>query len=149
MFLNKDNHIYVAGPFFNPEQTKVVEDIKEILDYLKINYFSPKDVLKYNKTDPPEVATKCYNGNVKALNGCDLMIAIIDDYDSGTMFEMGYFTALHKPVIAYSNHPDRQLNIMLSQSCVGFANNLSDLGEILKNIQNGTFVRKEFEGEQE
>jgi nucleoside 2-deoxyribosyltransferase len=149
MFLNNDNHVYLAGPFFNEEQTKVVEDIKEILDYLKINYFSPKDVLKYAKTDPPEVATKCYKGNVRALCGCDLMIALIDDYDSGTMFEMGYFTALNKPVVAYSNHPDRRLNIMLSQSCVSFANNLSDLGEILQSMQNGTFESKLFLGEQE
>ena len=36
-------HVYIASPFFNPEQLDRVERIKAILENNGLTYYSPKD----------------------------------------------------------------------------------------------------------
>lgn len=142
------NKVYLAGPFFNDTQLNVVEKIKKILDSLGIKYYSPKDELRFRKEDPPEKAKECFDSNLKAMTDSDFMIAIIDDFDPGTIFEMGYFCCQNKRILAYSDVPGRGLNLMLSQSCVGFANRLRELADILVKINSNNYTKKEFSGEQ-
>lgn len=90
-------------------------------------------------------AEECYQMDLAALEECDLMVAllpyllhnrtlctvyyeeasqVVEDTglvlpDTGTVWEVGYFSALEKPVVGfYPTHQD-QLNIMLTQSMVG------------------------------
>jgi len=142
------NKVYLAGPFFNDTQLNVVEKVKKILESLNIKYYSPKDEMRYFKGDPPEKAKKCFDLNIVAMNDCDFMLAIIDDFDPGTMFEMGYMCCQNKRILAYSDIPGRGLNLMLSQSCVGFANGLRELADILVKINSNNYTKKEFSGEQ-
>lgn len=59
--------------------------------------------------EPKEtLAERIYNKNIEMLRMCDIVIADISPFrgvsaDAGTIFEVGYATALDKPVILYSN----------------------------------------------
>ena len=61
------------------------------------------------------------------------MLARIDDFDTGTIWEMGYAAALGKPVVAYTTYESgRGLNLMLAKGCVGFVQGLNRLHSFLK-----------------
>ena len=64
------------------------------------------------ETEPSEaMAREIYADNIARLKGCDAVIANLTPWrgpncDPGTAFEMGYASALKKPVFAYMNVSD-------------------------------------------
>ena len=69
--------------------------------------------------------TRIYEHNKQALHDADIVVAIIDgaDADSGTAWEMGYATALGKPVIALRTDfrmvgMQERVNLMSERSAV-------------------------------
>jgi nucleoside 2-deoxyribosyltransferase len=140
--------VYIAAPLFNEKEIAVIEKIKKCLNDLNINFYSPKDEFKFKKGDSFESARQCYYSNINAMNTCSHMIAVIDDFDPGTIFEIGYFVGFSKPVIAYSNVKGRGLNLMLAQACVGFANNEDELKNTLTNIIENKHEDQKYTGEQ-
>ena len=146
---NKIKKIYIAGPFFNPAEIKVIEEIKKTCENAELEYYSPKDEMLYNsKTDSPEKATECFNSNIEAMNNNDFMVAVIDNHDAGTLFEMGYFYAKYKRILAFSSVPERQVNLMLAQGCLGFANGQRELLDALIRIKSDNYKPQKYEGEQ-
>lgn len=87
--------IYFAAPWF----TKKAEAMYAICQYAhkmcpkKINYsiFYPKDFVH---TSPEET----FKEDVKQIRECDLMIALVDDKDVGTAWEIGMAYSLGKPI---------------------------------------------------
>jgi nucleoside 2-deoxyribosyltransferase len=140
--------IYIAGPFFNENEIKVIEKIKECLTNLNIDFYSPKDEFQFKKGQSSDIAKKCYESNINAMNSCSHMIAVIDDFDPGTIFEIGYFAGYNKPIITYSNVKNRGLNLMLAQACIGFANRTNELNKILNEIKLNEYSTQEYKGEQ-
>lgn len=140
--------IYIAAPLFNEKEIAVIEKIKKCLSELNINFYSPKDEFQFKKGDPSENAKQCYNSNINAMNTCSHMIAVIDDFDPGTVFEIGYFIGFSKPVIAYSDIKGRGLNLMLAQACIDFANNKNELKNTLTNIIENKHEKQKYTGEQ-
>lgn len=110
--------VYIAGPFFNDDQVKVIQRIEMLLKDKGINYFSPRSegvLLDLNEVDRQAAKHDIYLKNVEMICECDHMIAVIDDRDIGTIWEMGYATALQIPVTTMSNK-DYGLNVMLAES---------------------------------
>ncbi|WP_413160188.1 nucleoside 2-deoxyribosyltransferase [Capilliphycus salinus ALCB114379] len=102
--------VYLAGPdVFLPEPLKMAEAKKEICQNYGFEGVFPFDnSLDFTNLNPREVALKIYHCNLKLMNGCDLMIANMTPFrspslDAGTAFEIGYMTALKKPIFGYSN----------------------------------------------
>ena len=132
--MNKiSKEVYIAGPFFNEEQKAVIEKIKNILKELKISYFSPGDELPIleGKKSSKKDREKVFIGNCNGITYSNFVIAVIDDFDPGTLWEMGFAFNDGRPILAYSDVPDRGLNIMLEQSCVGFVNGEKELKQWL------------------
>lgn len=128
---NLKHKVYLAGPFFTKEQKAVAELVEDLCNKGKLDYFSPRlrcfcppdaDITQRNMT---------FNMNCEAIEKCDLVLACIDDFDAGTMWEIGYAFAHKRPVIAYSMVPGRGLNLMLAQSCKGFLNGEEQLTDFL------------------
>jgi len=95
--------VYIAAPFFNPAQMIMVTEIEIILKNHGIKYFSPRSegVIKQMTSTEKAVHMKAmYESNLKHMMEANFMIAVIDDYDTGTVFELGYFTRLRE-VTAY------------------------------------------------
>ena len=112
----KHPYVYIAGPFFNPEQTAIVEEIKGILERQGFKYFSPKDECLYEpgKTTPEQVL----DINLVALNNTSLTICITDGKDPGTMFEAGWCYAKLIPIIYVwlGGQPGQKFNLVLAAS---------------------------------
>jgi nucleoside 2-deoxyribosyltransferase len=132
--ITENPYVYLAGPFFNEIQTRRVENIKDILDDLGIDYFSPKDECMFTPgiTTPKEVLDM----NMNALLKTDLLVCITDDKDTGTMFEAGYCHAMRIPILYVwtTAQPGQKFNIMLAASGA-IAKNYADLKLALEDIQ--------------
>ncbi len=129
--------IYIAAPFFNEYQVSVVEKIKRLLDDLDYKYFSPKDanpVIDPTPSDSklnPELKKKIFMNNVDAMKFSSLAIAVIDDFDKGVIWEMGFLYSLGIPIIGYTNFADRGMNLMLEESVIGFVHGINELKDKL------------------
>lgn len=115
--LKTKREVYIASPFFNPEQLKRVERMKTALEHFELTYYSPKDECILKKDASIEEQYKCFADNLDAIKSCDFVVAITDGKDMGTIWEAGYAYAIEKPVIYFAetlgNNP---FNLMLAQS---------------------------------
>ncbi|MNG23475.1 Nucleoside 2-deoxyribosyltransferase [compost metagenome] len=54
-----------------------------------------------------------------AIRACDLVFAIGDGLDSGTIYEIGYARALNKPVVVYAeNESEENMKMMEGSGCI-------------------------------
>lgn len=108
--------IYTAGPFFNPEQIQVQSRIEELCRKNSINFFSPRLECFCPPDATNEQRSETFRKNRDSIIAADMILARIDDYDPGTMWELGYAHAFGVPSFAYTTFPDRGLNLMLAES---------------------------------
>lgn len=129
--------IYIASPFFNPKQLDFVAKIEDTLYKEDFLFFSPRKVgILLDMEEGERQASKAdiYRSNIDAIEGCDTIVAVIDDRDIGTIWEMGYAIGRNKRVISISNE-NYGLNIMLAESVQAHVNDLDDMVQALINKQ--------------
>lgn len=109
--------VYIASPFFNETQLNRVKYIEKELTENNIPFFSPRSV-QFFKEDGTFDGEKIFQNDVDQLNNADVIVALIDDKDMGTSFEIGYAHAKGKRIILvlFEEHIS-QTNIMLA--CAG------------------------------
>ena len=110
--------IYIAAPFFTAAQLEKVKNIETICDETKwVKYYSPRKffVLSQNSTDDDKRTV--FTSNTDAINGSRIILALVDEHDTGTYWEMGYAYGINKMVIMLLLDETKKLNIMLAQSC--------------------------------
>jgi nucleoside 2-deoxyribosyltransferase len=90
--------VYLAGPFFTLGQLWVVEQAKTALESMGFKVFSPYHDVGHGSADD------VVHLDLKHLDQCDLVFAIGDGMDAGTVFEVGYARARAKPVIFYAEN---------------------------------------------
>lgn len=99
---------YLAGPFFNLPQLWMVEQARKCLFDMGFKVFSPyHDVGLGSAAD---VARE----DLLGLEKCDVVFALLDGLDSGTVFEIGHARCKSIPVIAYAetiNAEDQKMMI--------------------------------------
>lgn len=133
-----ETRVYIAAPFFNQEQLLAVNEIENILDKYGIEYFSPRldgVLTEMSKTEKSERMKGIFLGNIAELNRCNLMIAVIDNYDTGTVFELGFFFGKKKeePIITVSNR-DFDLNVMLKFSVSCHLKKIESLSVLISSL---------------
>lgn len=101
--------IYLAGPFFTIAERWLIELVFRGLQGLGARPFSP---LHHVGLGGDDVAQKDIDG----LENCDAILALLDHYDAGTLFETGWASARQIPVVAYRSHHNSEGDKML----VGF-----------------------------
>lgn len=123
--------IYLAGPFFNEDQLIVAAIVEQLAEAANLDHFSPR----LRCCCPPDATIAqrklSFDMNVEAITNADLVLARIDDFDPGTMWEIGYAYGVSVPVYAYTTVEGRGLNLMLAQSCKGFIKGLDELEEFI------------------
>lgn len=113
--------VYIAAPFFKPDQLKLVKKLESSLTKANIDFYSPRSEGVIKDMTPEEKKLRSafiYGTNVSQINECSHMVAVIDDYDVGTMFEFGYAAAKAKPIYTLSNQ-GHKLNVMLMHAARG------------------------------
>lgn len=102
--------VYLAGPFFSLAQLWMITEARNALKDLGLRVFSPYHDVGLGSAD--DVVQK----DLQAIHNCDLVFAIGDGLDSGTIYEIGYARALGKPVVVYVENESTQDKKMMEGS---------------------------------
>lgn len=113
----KKSKIYIAGPFFTMAELWLVEQATMAFRSLGVDYFSPYHEVGLIGDKP---SREIVDADLKGLNGCKAVFAILDGCDPGTIFEVGYAVRKKIPVVALSQNPKEgdQTMIKGSDRCV-------------------------------
>ena len=100
--------IYCAGPFFNTKERKSLDRMIEVIKSVfpdNVELFIPMEhEIPDGWSLPNSIwAKKVFDMDVKAIDSCDMMIAMYTGHysDTGTVWETGYAAAKGIPVIGY------------------------------------------------
>lgn len=129
-------NVYIAAPFFNEAEVETVKRIEGLLECMELKYFSPRTSGVLMDMDKKEAESKydfIFRINIERLNWCDTVVAVIDNRDIGTIWEMGFAFANEKDIISYTAH-DYGLNIMLAKSVRYHAKSTVELHKALSDI---------------
>lgn len=104
--------VYLAGPFFSLAQLWLVHEARDHLRDMGLRVFSPyHDVGRGSAEDVVEK-------DLQGIHDCDLLFAIGDGLDAGTIYEVGFARALGKPVVFYSeNESEEDKKMMEGSTC--------------------------------
>lgn len=111
----KDVTVYIAGPFFTMGQLWLVEEARNALSAAGFRVFSPfHDV---GLGDAARVVPKDLDGIMDA----DVVLALCDGLDSGTLFEVGYAVKAGKSVVAFGEQTsDESMKMLVGSGCKVF-----------------------------
>lgn len=105
--------IYLAAPFFCLEQRWLLEETKQLLELFGCAVFSPLHEVGTGRSND-EIATE----DLRGLDECDAILALMNDNDPGTIFEIGYAIAKMKPVVVYAERNSaRDLTMLDGTKC--------------------------------
>jgi len=136
-------NVYLAGPFFRPEQRDVIREAKTLLQINGCHVFDPEAESAgiWRGRAPHDCSSDDRRAvlamNERGIKGSDLVVAWLrgtggDFTDQGVVWEMGFASAKGIPVLGFyvplrGENVD-SLNLMLSESLAGLAQ-LYELGE--------------------
>lgn len=158
--------VYLAAPFFTPEQVSFVESIEKLIEDAQWEMFSPRkaeNALEMNgllkkkfahknlldeqikrgivtqaaykeleEFEPSaELRHKVFYDNFSNIDDADLLLAVIDNFDVGVMWEVGYAFACHVPIVTTTGN-NYGCNLMLAHSIVGHTKSLDAVAEVLR-----------------
>lgn len=104
--------VYLAGPFFDLAQVWMIHQARTNLLNMGLRVFSPYHDIGLGGAE--DVVSK----DLEGIHASDLVLAVTDGLDAGTLYEIGYARALNKPVIVYSErHKGESLKMMEGSGC--------------------------------
>lgn len=105
--------VYLAGPFFDLAQVWMVDQALATLKSLGLRVFSPYHDIGLGSAD--DVVEK----DLQGIRDSDMLFAIADGLDAGTIYEIGYARAIGKPVVVYSERQtEENLKMMQGSGCI-------------------------------
>jgi nucleoside 2-deoxyribosyltransferase len=141
--------IYIASPFFNPEQVAAVERLESLVKSSGHDFYSPRKdgvLIDMSADEKRKSAKKIFSLNIHWISVCDAVIAIIDDRDAGVIWELGfaYATRRHRetikrvgiiiqPWIVTYTTKDYGLNVMIKECVDSHCRSEDQLRDVLVN----------------
>jgi len=105
--------VYLAGPFFTLAQRWLIEQARNSLLSMGLRVFSPFHDVGHGTAE--DVVTLDLDG----VHHSDMVFAIGDGLDAGTIYEIGFAKALNKPVVFYSeNVSEEDRKMMQGSDCI-------------------------------
>ena len=147
--------IYLAGPFFSPEQIARIEKVEAALRQNPTvdSFFSPR---QSDENDAPSAevgspawAKQIFAKDVAEIDQADALVVVADyvhaNVDSGTAFEVGYGYHAHKPLIILQELADEPLNLMIGQAAHYYTQSIASLATYdFTTLPNNEFTGKTF-----
>lgn len=144
MEVSSSAKIYLATPWFNPEQKERVEKVSKLLSgnptvgvvHFPFDY-QYKDATIENQNGvfgslEWQVAT--YQNDLSAMgtSDCGVFLYDLDNLDDGTAFEMGFMRAMNKPaiIVTFSHNKDVKVNLMIARGATAFIDGDTDLEQL-------------------
>lgn len=128
--------IYVASPFFDEYEISVLNSVIKLIEHCGYRTYVPmRDGIVVKKDSPVSILDSAFLDNCHNMESADAMVSILVDqnYDPGTVWEMGYFYRANKPVVMFS--ASGKTNLMLCRSCIAWVMTLEDLGIVLEELK--------------
>ncbi len=108
--------VYLAGPFFNLPQLWLLNEARAALEEQGLVVFSPRDHV--GELTHAKDMTKIADADIKGLVESDLVFALVDGFDPGTIFELGFARALKKPAVVFVSDLDpRHITMIEGSNC--------------------------------
>ena len=111
----KKPKVYLAGPLFSEAERTFNHNLKRLLTPYFDVYLPQEDGglmvdMIREGMDPTLAAQKVFDGDIKAMEKCDVFLMILDGraVDEGASFELGFSYAHNKPCYGLKTDP-RQL----------------------------------------
>ena len=143
--------VYLAAPFFNDKQRDVCKFIESLENSSQLVYSPRRDGGMLEPDSTIYERNRIFKSNTAAINASAWILVVVDDYDAGVLWEMGYAHAQGVPTLTYSDVPGRGLNVMLAGSSgLGFVNGRLDLQYLFKRLYldgSKAFPRNTWSGE--
>ncbi len=136
-------HIYFAHPCFNDSQERFKKEFLERLrsalgqtDYGRaigiVDPFDDTPNIEGNRETKLKLSRTVKETCLRRLKECDVVVALVDDGDTGVAFEAGYAHAIGVPVILISKANCDEANAMLIGAAKERIDNILDEGQIEK-----------------
>jgi len=107
-----EGRIYIAAPFFNLAERWVVEEVRAQLLDIGVLVFSP---LHDVGEGPGEIVAP---QDLAGVDSCQVVLAVLNGSDAGTLFEVGYAVARGIPVVALAqNMRPEDLKMVAGSGC--------------------------------
>jgi nucleoside 2-deoxyribosyltransferase len=108
-----EGQVYIAGPFFTFSQRWIINEVWRTLKSIGLNVFSPYHDVGLGK------AADVVDKDIDGLDKSEIVFAIVDGLDSGTIFEIGYAICQKKHVIAFvQNEDEESLKMIEGTGCL-------------------------------
>lgn len=88
--------VYLAGPFFTLGERWMVERVRAVLQGLGARVFSP-----IHDVGPGDIEVA--QQDLDGLDDCDVVFALLDGFDPGTIYETGWAARENIPVVGFSS----------------------------------------------
>lgn len=128
----KKINVYLAAPFFSPEEIRWVNYMKEWLELSGMNVMSPMHENGIiNEECDSNKRKEIFKSDIELLELADVVVGLLDYEDEGTCFEIGYAYKENLPIIGYLSNL-REVNNMLKFGCNIIVHNTELLVEEIK-----------------
>jgi len=136
--------IYIAAPFFTPQQIALVEDVERAILKAGLRYYSPKDdgiLQNMSAEERTAMGPKLFELNVKMIRECDATLALKEYSDTGTTWETGFAYGIDKPLFGYGENRTKPLNIMVAQCFDAVLYGRDELDDFLETYARGESIK--------
>ncbi len=136
--IRQTTKIYLSGPLFSQAEIAWGRQVKAAIEKARedVEIVWPHELAEGSPLD-------IFQANLRALDDCDLMIAILDgpQVDDGTAWEVGYFYAKGRRVLGIrtdfrraGESENSRVNLMVESSCLAVAESLEHLVSLLDSL---------------
>ncbi|MHC1636400.1 MAG: nucleoside 2-deoxyribosyltransferase [Candidatus Methanospirareceae archaeon] len=103
--------VFIIGPFFTDAEASFMLKVKERLKK-RHEVKTPIDI-GYTKDGSEEF----FKEDLQCIEESDVIVAILDGHDPGTMCEIGYARAIGKRIIGLWTDKERRLDVFVKWLC--------------------------------
>lgn len=135
--------VYFASPFFNEQQIERERRLVSVLRSQSFEVYAPSESCVLNPNATEDERNQVFQDNVDHLKSADVVFAVTDGKDIGTIWESGFFYSLsaHNPnryLVYYcetlGNNP---FNVMLAKSADYVLTKQEDAERLANMIMTG------------
>jgi nucleoside 2-deoxyribosyltransferase len=120
--------VYLASPFFNDEQVKRLAKARDLIKDLGYEVWAAYyDGIVVSTDSSIEERYNSFKYNIDNISNSDLLVAITNDKDMGTLIEIGVAIQAKVPIIAFWENGSGPVNLMLAQASVSVAKTFDEL----------------------
>jgi len=133
--------VYLAGPWFTAGQPERLAKLEQLMDDLQITYYSPRlDGIDLTPTATEADRNAVFADNVSHLKQAKLVLAVVDGFDTGTIWETGTAFGLDIPVAFYTETlGSGTFNVMLAKSGQAVLQNMAAAKAFLQDPTSTDF----------